>query len=59
MAATDLLDQAARGSPATRQLEAGTLVTVFEPIKDGWAHVALEGTPIGYIPEERLLKLKQ
>jgi hypothetical protein len=59
MAATDLLEQAARGSPVTRQLEAGTLVTVFEPIKDGWAHVAQEGTPIGYIPEERLLKMKQ
>jgi hypothetical protein len=55
----DLLEQAARGSPVTRQLEAGTLVTVIEPIEEGWAHVAQEGKPIGYVREERLLKMKQ
>jgi 3',5'-cyclic AMP phosphodiesterase CpdA len=59
MATTDLLDQAARGSPVTRQLEAGTLVTVIEPVEGGWAHVAQEGKPIGYVREERLLKMKQ
>jgi hypothetical protein len=34
-------------------------VTVFEPIEGGWAHVAKDGKPIGYIPEDRLLKMKQ
>jgi WD40 repeat protein len=59
MATTELLDQAARGSPVTGQLEIGTLVTVFEPIEGGWAHVAQEGKPIGYVREERLVKMKQ
>jgi hypothetical protein len=59
MATTDLLEQAARGAPVTRQLPAGTTVTVFEPIEGGWAHVAKDGKPIGYIPEDRLLKLDQ
>jgi hypothetical protein len=59
MAATDLLEQAARGAPVTRQLPAGTMVTVFEPIEGGWAHVAKDGKPIGYVPEDRLLKVDQ
>jgi WD40 repeat protein len=55
----DLLEQAAPGSPVTRQLRAGTLVTVIEPIEGGWAHVAQEGKAIGYVQEERLLKILQ
>jgi hypothetical protein len=55
----DLLEQAARGSPVTRQLPAGTMVTVIEPIEGGWAHVAQEGKAIGYVQEERLVKMLQ
>ena len=43
----------------TQQLPAGSLVTVIEPIEGGWAHVAQGGKPIGYLPEDRLLKLTQ
>jgi hypothetical protein len=34
-------------------------VTVIEPVEGGWAHVAQAGKPIGYIPEDRLLKVSQ
>jgi uncharacterized protein YgiM (DUF1202 family) len=59
MAATDLFEQAVRGSPIARQLPAGTMVTVIEPIEGGWAHVAQEGKAIGYVREEQLLKMLQ
>jgi WD40 repeat protein/uncharacterized caspase-like protein len=59
VATADLLEQAARGSPITRQLPAGTLVTVIEPVEGGWAHVAQDGKAIGYVREERLLKILQ
>jgi hypothetical protein len=56
LATTDLLDQAARGAGITRQLPQGTQVTLIKA-EDGWAHVAQDGKPIGYVREDQLLPL--
>jgi hypothetical protein len=56
MAAADLLEQASRGALVTRQLPRGAQVTLIKA-EDGWAHVAQDGKPIGYVREDQLLPL--
>jgi WD40 repeat protein len=53
----DVFAQAGGAAPATRKLEAGTLVTLVKT-EQGWTLVAREGKPLGYVASSGLAPLK-
>jgi WD40 repeat protein/uncharacterized caspase-like protein len=57
IAAADLMASATRGE-VKRQLPAGALVAVVKTEGD-WAYVAQNGVALGYVRQDRLLKLSQ
>ena len=54
----DAVAEAKPGAGSLRKLEEGELVAAVAT-KDGWAEVSQDGKTIGYVPQERLLKLKR
>jgi WD40 repeat protein len=54
----ELFAQAARGAGRERQLDEGESVTLVTT-KEGWAQVAQGGKIIGFVQQDRLLKLKK
>ena len=57
LAAADLLETAKRGATVKRRLERGDLVAVIGS-EAGWAYVAQDGRPLGYVEESNLLPLR-
>jgi hypothetical protein len=55
-AAADLMASATRGGDVKRQLPPGTMLTVVK-IDGDWAYVAENGVALGYVRQDRLLKI--
>jgi SH3-like domain-containing protein len=55
-AAADLMASATRGGDVKRQLPPGTMLTVVKTEGD-WAFVAENGVALGYVQQNRLLKI--
>jgi len=53
---TNLFDASNRGAPVKRQLRHGEAVTLIKA-ENGWAHIAKDGTPLGYVEEDKLLEI--
>jgi len=58
LAAADLFETANRGAPAKRQLKRGEQVTEIKA-ENGWAYIAKDGKPLGYVEEDKLLPLSE
>ncbi len=56
LAAADLFESASGGGTAKRQLKRGEQVTLIK-VEGGWAYIAKDGTPLGYVAEDKLLPL--
>ena len=57
-AATDLYETANRGAPVKRQLKRGEMVAQIKA-EGGWAYVAKDGKPLGYVEEDKLIPIAE
>jgi hypothetical protein len=57
-AAAELFETASRGGPAKRQLKRFELVTLIKA-GNGWAYIAKEGKPLGYVEEDKLAPIAE
>ena len=58
MVAGEVFETSSRGGQVKRQLKRAELVTMIK-VENGWAYIAKEGKPLGYVEEDKLAPIAE